>query len=53
MQPVSTGFHVDIDIYEDKLSQSGDRILSSQITTLFVCPCGALGCSFTCDWVIS
>ena len=25
------GFQVDIEIYEDKLSQSGDRILSSHI----------------------
>ena len=32
-------FKVDIEIYEDKLDQSGDRILSSHITKLFVaCP---------------
>ena len=30
--PVQTSFQVDIEIYEDKLSQSGDRILSSHIT---------------------
>ena len=30
--PAQTSFQVDIEIYEDKLSQSGDRILSSHIT---------------------
>ena len=30
--PVWTSFQVDIEIYEDKLGQSGDRILSSHIT---------------------
>ena len=30
--PVLTSFRVDIEIYEDKLGQSGDRILSSHIT---------------------
>ena len=30
--PVQTCFQVDIEIYEDKLGQSGDRILSSHIT---------------------
>ena len=30
--PVQTSFQVDIEIYEDKLSESGDRILSSHIT---------------------
>ena len=30
--PVLTSFQVDIEIYEDKLGQSGDRILSSHIT---------------------
>ena len=30
--PVQTSFQVDIEIYEDKLGQSGDRILSSHIT---------------------
>ena len=30
--PVKTSFHVDIEIYEDKLGQSGDRILYSNIT---------------------
>ena len=29
-------FQVDIEIYEDKLGQSGDRILSSHITKLHV-----------------
>ena len=32
--PVVTSFPVDIEIYEDKLGQSGDRILSSHITIL-------------------
>ena len=32
--PVLTSFQVDIEIYEDKLGQSGDRILSSHITKL-------------------
>ena len=35
-RPVYTSFQVDIKIYEDKLSQSGDRILSSHITKLHV-----------------
>ena len=30
--PVKTSFQVDIEIYVDKLSQSGDSILSSHIT---------------------
>ena len=30
--PVQTSFQVKIEIYEDKLGQSGDRILSSHIT---------------------
>ena len=30
------GFQVDIEIYEDKVSQSGDRILSSHITIGFM-----------------
>ena len=34
--PVQTSFQVDIQIYEDKLSQSGDRILSSHITIKFI-----------------
>ena len=31
-KPVQTSFQVDIEIYEDEFSQSGDRILSSHIT---------------------
>ena len=31
-----TGFQVDIEIYIDKLSQSGDRILSSHITIDYI-----------------
>ena len=31
-RPVQTSFQVDIEIYEDKLGQSGDMILSSYIT---------------------
>ena len=31
-KPVQTSFQVDIEIYQDKLSQSEDRILSSHIT---------------------
>ena len=31
-EPVLTSFQVDIEIYENKLAQSGDRILSSHIT---------------------
>ena len=31
-RPVKTSFQVDIGIYDDKLGQSGDRILSSHIT---------------------
>ena len=30
--PIKTSFQVDIEIYEDKLGQSGDRIFSSHIT---------------------
>ena len=30
-RPVQTGLQVDIEIYKDKLSQSGNRILSSHI----------------------
>ena len=30
--PVQTSFQVDIEIYEDNLDQSGDRILSSHVT---------------------
>ena len=32
--PVETSFQVDIEIYEDKLGQSGDRILSSHIANI-------------------
>ena len=31
-----TSFQVDIDIYVDKLGQSGDRILSSHITNIYI-----------------
>ena len=34
--PVQTSFQVDIEIYEDKLGQTGDRILSSHITTAYI-----------------
>ena len=34
--PVETSFQEDIEIYEDKLGQSGDRILSSHITNNFI-----------------
>ena len=34
--PVQTSFQVDIEIYEDKLDKSGDRILSSRITICFI-----------------
>ena len=34
--PVQTSFKVDIEIYEDKLGQSGDRILSSHMTNTFI-----------------
>ena len=34
--PVQTSFQVDIEIYEDKMGQSGDRILSSHITNTVV-----------------
>ena len=34
--PVKTSFQVDIEIYENKLSQSGDRILSSHITMVYI-----------------
>ena len=34
--PVQTSFQVDIEIYEEKLSQSGDRVLSSHITKQFI-----------------
>ena len=34
--PVKTGFQVDMEIYKDNLSQSGNRILSSHITMVFV-----------------
>ena len=34
--PVQTSFQVDIEIYEDKLGQSGDRILSSHITNMSI-----------------
>ena len=32
---VQTSFQIDIEIYEDKLRQSGDRIFSSHITNKF------------------
>ena len=32
--PVQTSFQVDIEIYEGKLGQSGDRILVSHITMM-------------------
>ena len=41
--PVQTSFQVDIEIYEDKLGQSGDRILSSHITTNYNGEIGAAG----------
>ena len=31
-RPVTTGFQVDLEIYKDKVNQSGNRILSSHIT---------------------
>ena len=34
--PVKTSFQVDIDIYKDKLCQSGDRIISSHITKIII-----------------
>ena len=34
--PVSTSFQVDIDINEDKLGQSGDRILSTHIKKIIM-----------------
>ena len=34
--PVQTSCQVDIDIYEDELGQSGDRILSSHITNVYI-----------------
>ena len=35
-KPVQTSFQVDLEIYEDEFSQSGDRILSSHITMHFI-----------------
>ena len=34
--PVEASFQVDLEIYEEKLSQSGDRILSSHITIYYI-----------------
>ena len=44
--PVYTSFQVDIEIYEDKLGQSVDRILSSHITNIVILTIIIYNCTF-------
>ena len=48
-KPVKTSFQEDIQIYEDKLDQSGDRILSSHITMVLTVShiCGLINLTFS------